>query len=218
MAEPIAVLIVEDHAVLSEALTARVGREQDINVVGSTSEASQVLSMVEARRPDVVLVDVELGEDNGLELIEPIRARPLSPRVVVLTCRSDTKTVVTALRQGASAFVPKAAPVDDLLLAIRTVVGGHLWVSPAVLSQVLPEVLLARDRRTPTDDMAVLTDREREVLTLMVEGLPNGAIAERLHLSVHTVRTHAHNLQRKLKVHSKLAAVALADQLGIRPA
>ena len=218
MATPTAVLIVEDHAVLSEALVARVDREHDIRVVGSTSSASQVLPMVEARRPDVVLVDVELGDDNGLDLIEPIRVKPSCPRIVVLTCRSDTDTVVSALRQGASAFVPKTAPVDDLLLAIRTVAVGDLWVSPAVLSRILPEVLLAQDGRNTKEEIPALTDREREVLTLMVEGFPNAAIAEHLHLSIHTVRTHAHNLQRKLNVHSKLAAAALAHRLGIRPA
>ena len=103
-------------------------------------------------------------------------------------------------------------------MAIRTVAGGDIWVSPEMLSQVLPEVLMAGDGRAAQNHVPALTDREREVLTLMVEGLPNAAIAQRLHLSVHTVRTHTHNLQRKLNVHSKLAAVAYAHRAGIRPA
>jgi len=218
VSEPTAVLIVEDHAVLLEALTARVEREQDIRVVGYASSAAEVMSIVEARRPEVVLLDVELGDDNGLDLIEQIKAKPFSPKVVVLTCRSDTETIMASLRQGASAFVPKAAPIEDLLLAIRAVVGGSLWLSPGVLSQVLPEVLMAADAHVTKDQIPALTDREREVLTLMVDGLANAAIAQRLHLSVHTVRTHTHNLQRKLNVHSKLAAVAYAHRIGIRPA
>jgi DNA-binding NarL/FixJ family response regulator len=214
VAAPISVLIVEDHAVLAEALTARVDREQDIRVVGCTAAAAQVPSMVEVRRPDVVLIDVELGNNNGLDLIGPIHDQPSGAKVVVLTCRSDTETMLTALRRGASAFVPKSAPIADLLCAIRTVAMGDMWVSPAVLGRILPEVLQASEGKQAKSQMPALTDREREVLTLMVEGYANPAIAERLHLSIHTVRTHAHNLQRKLNVHSKLAAVALAHEFG----
>jgi len=105
--------------------------------------------------------------------------------------------------------------MEDLLAAIRTAAGGELWVSPAVLSRMLPEVLPASGGNTVKDPLPLLTDREREVLSLMVEGLANAAIAQRLHLSIHTVRTHAHNVQTKLNVHSKLAAVAVAHRSGI---
>jgi DNA-binding NarL/FixJ family response regulator len=216
--EPTAVLIVEDHPILSEALSVRMEREGDLRVVGSTPSASQVLPMVAAARPDIVLLDIELGEDNGTDLIDDLRALPRGPKVVVLTCRTDNATAMSAISRGASAFVPKAAPMEELVQAIRTVTAGELWVSPAVLSRMLPTVLPGAPGTKAENRLLLLTEREREVLAMMVNGLPNAAIAERLHLSIHTVRTHVHNLQKKLNVHSKLAAVAFAHRMGIQPA
>jgi DNA-binding NarL/FixJ family response regulator len=212
------VLIVEDHAVLSEALTVRMERQPDISVVGSTASSAQVIPLIASRRPDVVVLDLELGTDNGADLVPEIRAHPSAPAIVILTSRCDTETAVSAFRQGASAYVRKDAPIEDLLVAIRTVAGGELWLSTSMLSEILPEILPSPAKSRAEDRLPLLTDREREVLTLMVDGLPNAAIAEKLHLSVHTVRTHAYNLQTKLNVHSKLAAVAFAHQAGIRPA
>ena len=113
--------------------------------------------------------------------------------------------------------MPKAAPMAELVQAIRTVTAGEIWVSPAVLSRMLPAVLPSADGTKAENRVFLLTGAEREVLALMVNGLANAAIAERLHLSIHTVRTHVHNLQKKLNVHSKLAAIALAHRMGIEP-
>ena len=215
--EPTAVLIVEDHPILSEALSVRMEQESDLRVVGSTPSPNQVLPMVAAAQPDIVLLDIELGEDNGTDLLDDLRALPHGPKVVVLTCRTDNATVMTAITKGASAFVPKAAPMAELVQAIRTVTAGEIWVSPVVLSRMLPAVLPSADGTKAENRLFLLTEREREVLALMVNGLANAAIAERLHLSIHTVRTHVHNLQKKLNVHSKLAAIALAHRMGIEP-
>ena len=215
--EPTAVLIVEDHPILSEALSVRMEQEGDLRVVGSTPSRSQVLPMVAASRPDIVVLDIELGEHNGTDLLDDLRALPHGPKVVVLTCRTDNATALTAITKGASGFVPKAAPMAELVQAIRTVTAGEIWVSPAVLSRMLPAVLPAANGTTSENRLHLLTDREREVLALMVDGLPNAAIAEHLHLSIHTVRTHVHNLQKKLNVHSKLAAIAFAHRMGIEP-
>jgi DNA-binding NarL/FixJ family response regulator len=214
MARPIAVLIVEDHLVLSEALIARIDQESDLRVVGAAWSRTQVTFMVGARRPDVVVLDLGLGDYDGIELIQPMRARSTGPRVVVLTGHDDTATALTALRHGASAFVSKAAPIGDLLQAIRTVAGGEPWISPAMVSRLLPELLAGAGEYLAEEQFPLLSHREREVLALMVDGLSNAAIAARLHISVHTARTHVHNLQKKLNVHSQLAAVALARQTG----
>lgn len=216
MAEVISVLLVEDHASLCEALTARMEREDDIRVVGTASAPAEAMSMIGILRPDVVVLDVELGLSNGLELIRRIQSDATSSKVVVLTCRSDTATVVVAFREGAQGFVHKSAPIEELLCAIRNAARGELWAAPSVLTKLLPHMLAAPGHVAGGPQFDRLTDREREVLSLMVEGMANAAIAERLHLSIHTVRTHAHNVQTKLKVRSKLAAVALVHQKGVR--
>jgi two-component system NarL family response regulator len=211
-------LIVEDHAVFCEALTARIDRETDLRVVGSVSTCAQVLPAVATTRPDIVLLDIELGNDLGTEIIEELTKDLRAPKVVVLTCRTDSATAMAAISKGASAFVHKAATMEELLFAIHTAAAGEIWVSPTMLSRMLPALIPSNGRAMADNRLLQLTDREREVLVLMVNGLPNSAIAERLHLSIHTVRTHVHNLQKKLNVHSKLAAVAVAHSVGIQPA
>jgi DNA-binding NarL/FixJ family response regulator len=205
------VVLVDDHHVLTEALTGRLESEGDLRVVGVADAPAQALDVIAARRPDVVVLDLELGQ--GSELIERIRQLHPAGMIVGMSDEQDVEAALVALRKGAVGLVLKAAPVDDLVGAIRTAARGGVWLD----QEVFDVLLAAHPEPTKFGRLSALTEREREVLSLMVEGLSYAAIAARLSLSVHTVRTHAHHLQAKLDVHSNVAAVALALSEGLRP-
>ena len=212
------VVLVDDHPVFTEALSVRLDDEPDIRVVGVSSAPARIVDLVEAHRPDVLVLDVGLGAEDGIELMREVRSRGARPAVVILTSHDDVDTAERAMRGGASGFVRKVAPVQELAEAIRWAARGEVWVSPPLLTRLLSGWTGGRAARSgDVDRLARLSDREHQVLQLMVDGLAYAAIAARLNLSVHTVRTHAHNLQSKLGAHSNLAAVSYALAAGIRP-
>jgi DNA-binding NarL/FixJ family response regulator len=213
------ILVVDDHLVLGQALVARLGSEPEIDRVDAVGTAQQALDLLAAERFDLALVDVDLGADDGLALCGQLLARQPGLCVVMLTCSTSTELVVDALRAGASGWVPKDAPVDQLLDALRQVRAGAAWLPSRMLRDVLDELM--RDRTTQDrvpELLARLSGREREVLRELAAGHDMGSIAHRLYLSQNTVRTHIQNILTKLEVHSRLAAVALVrdhlDQLA----
>ena len=207
----IKILIVDDHRVFAEAIAARLGAEADLRVVGQANTAAQALDAVETLDPDVVLMDVELGGDDGIELAGRLRAIYPSLAVVVVSFLTDTVRVGQAVRAGAAGWVTKDAPTDELLAAIRGVAVGESWIPPRLLTGVLRDLLTTR-RMVDEDEerLGRLTPRERTVLDMMADGLDRSAIAQRMFLSTNTVRTHVQNIFAKLNVRSSLEAVALA--------
>lgn len=207
----IRVLIVDDHRVFAEAIGARLQAEPDLRVVGQANTAAQALDAVETLGPDVVLLDVELGGDDGIDLASRLHATYPSLSIVVVSFLTDPVRVGQAVRAGAAGWVTKDAPTEELLGAIRGVSAGESWIPPRLLTGVLRELLMTR-RLVDEDEerLARLTPRERSVLDMMADGLDRSAIAERMFLSTNTVRTHVQNIFAKLRVRSSLEAVALA--------
>lgn len=207
----IRVLIVDDHRVFAEAIAARLDAEPDLRVVGQANTAAQALDAVETLDPDIVLLDVELGGDDGIDLAERLRATPAAPAVVIVSFLADPVRVGEAVRAGAAGWVTKDAPTEELLGAIRGVAVGESWIPPRLLTGVLHELLTTR-RIVDEDEerLGRLTPRERSVLDMMADGLDRSSIAERMFLSTNTVRTHVQNIFAKLHVRSSLEAVALA--------
>jgi two-component system nitrate/nitrite response regulator NarL len=210
------VAIVDDHEVFAQALSLRLDQEPDLRVVAITTSPTRVLGLVADHRPEVLVMDVELDTANGLDISAEVLDGPWRPAIVVLTCRDDQLTAATALRIGVSAVVVKLGPIEDLVTAIRAVLKGEAWASPSLVSGLVAEM---HGRSAAPDEGGIdgLTGRELEVLTLMVSGRRYGEIAAELGLSVNTVRTHAHNLQKKLGVHSRVGAVAAGLRAGLRP-
>ena len=207
----IRVLIVDDHRVFAEAIAARLQTEPDLRVVGQANTAAQALDAVETLDPDVVLMDVELGADDGIELAGRLRATYPTLAVIVVSFLTDTARVGQAVRAGAAGWVTKDAPTEELLGAIRGVAVGESWIPPRLLTGVLRELLTTRRMVDEDEERLVrLTPRERTVLDMMADGLDRSAIAERMFLSTNTVRTHVQNIFAKLNVRSSLEAVALA--------
>ncbi|MEV3859712.1 response regulator transcription factor [Streptomyces sp. NPDC050095] len=239
----IRVLVVDDHRIFAESLAAALAAEPDVDVsaAGSGPAALRCLdrAAAEGRRFDVLLVDADLGAASlggmrpptvvpdtasqdglvdGISLVAGVRSGQPAVRTVVLAERDDPRRAALALQAGASGWVAKDCSLSRLLTVIRGVLRDETHLPPALLTGVLRELTAARKHRTESERLVEsLTPREREVLRCMVAGLGRKAVAERLFLSPHTVRTHMQNVLGKLGVHSTLAAVALARRAGVGP-
>lgn len=239
----IRVLVVDDHRIFAESLAAALAAEPDVDVSAAGSGPAALRSLeraaAEGRRFDVLLVDSELGagaapqgrphpavrdvsEDalvDGISLVAGVRTAQPTTRTVVLAERDDPRRAALALQAGACGWVAKDCSLSRLLTVIRGVLREETHLPPALLTGVLRELTAARKHRTESERLVEsLTPREREVLRCMVAGLGRKAVADRLFLSPHTVRTHMQNVLGKLGVHSTLAAVALARRAGVGPA
>ncbi|GGV52759.1 transcriptional regulator [Streptomyces longisporoflavus] len=240
----IRVLVVDDHRIFAESLAAALAAEPDVDVsaAGSGPAALRCLerAIAEGRRYDVLLVDADLGASasavqgvrpapsvqegnadglvDGISLVAGVRSGQPMVRTVVLAEKDDPRRAALALQAGASGWVAKDCSLSRLLTVIRGVLREETHLPPALLTGVLRELTAARKHRTESERLVEsLTPREREVLRCMVAGLGRKAVAERLFLSPHTVRTHMQNVLGKLGVHSTLAAVALARRAGVGP-
>jgi DNA-binding NarL/FixJ family response regulator len=209
----ISVLVVDDHTLFADALQTRLAREPGLGPVSVAYGAREAQVHVAARRPAVVVLDVLLGDDSGLDLILPICELSPDSRVVMLTGVQSVDAVCTALSRGARAWLPKTVDTDHLVRVVRGVYRGEAWVAPELLGRVLT-ALTERAVEPERDPLAGLTRREREVLQCLADGLDRAEIARRLRISANTVRTHIQNLIVKLDVHSTLECVALALRYG----
>ncbi|MEU8760794.1 response regulator transcription factor [Streptomyces sp. NPDC048659] len=219
----IRVLVVDDHRIFAESLAAALAAEPDVDVTaaGSGPAALRCLDRAagEGRRFDVMLVDSDLGGGDGVALVAGVREGRPGLRCVVLAEKDDAPRAALALQAGAWGWVAKDCSLQRLLAVVRGVLRDETHLPPALLTGVLRELTEARKHRTESERLVEsLTPREREVLRCMVAGLGRKAVAERLFLSPHTVRTHMQNVLGKLGVHSTLAAVALARRAGVGPA
>ncbi|HZP28819.1 MAG TPA: response regulator transcription factor [Acidimicrobiia bacterium] len=208
--ESIAVLIVDDHELVAEALVLALNEVPDFHVVGRAGTVEEAVEMARIRRPRVVVVDYRLPDGTGANATTRIREENPDLDVVMLTAHADAKTAAEALEAGCSGFVPKERQVDDLVRAIRGAVAGEIVVPPELLDGLVSRL---RPRRPELGDD--LTPREVEVLTMLAEGRSTDQIVQTLMLSTHTVRNHIRSILAKLQAHSRLEAVAVAVRLGI---
>ena len=210
--EPVRVVLVDDHPVVRAGLRALLeGRPDEVVVVGEAVDAASAASTVLATGPDVVLMDLNLGAGpGGIDAIRGLTAASTPPRVLVLTTYQTEADVLAALDAGASGYLLKDAPPDELFRAVRATARGETVLSPAVAAMMV---------RRASSPGPVMTEREVEVLGLLAEGLGNKEMARRLLVSEATVKSHLTHVYAKLGVDSRAGAVAKAiEQRIIRPA
>ncbi len=209
---PIRVLIVDDHEVLASSLALVLDAEDDITSVGVATTLEQARALIGSIHPDVLLLDHRMPDGDGVAAIPGLRELRPSLGIVVLTASSADHVLLSAIESGASGFLSKTRSLDEVTAAVRAAAAGESVISPEMLARLLP-----RFGRASPHSVDELTEREREVLALVAEGLSNAAIAERLVVSVHTVRNHIASLSGKLGAHSKLEALSIAVRRGLLP-
>jgi DNA-binding NarL/FixJ family response regulator len=206
----IRVLIVDDHQMVAESLAAALQREPDIELVGIAGTALEAKRLAETERPDVVLMDFRLPDQDGAAATEAIKARRPETQVVMVTSADDEAVLLRCVEAGCSGFIPKDRPVRELVEAVRAVHAGEALVSPPMLARLLPRL-----RPSHRDARPDLTPRELDILGLLAQGISNQVIADQLGISRNTVRNHVQSILSKLEAHSKLEAVSTAVREGI---
>jgi DNA-binding NarL/FixJ family response regulator len=211
------VVVVDDQHLVRTGFRMILESEDDIEVVGEAADGAAAVDLCRRLAPDVVLMDVRMPTMDGIEatgrLAGPNVAHPL--RVLILTTFDLDDYVYAALRNGASGFVLKDTPAEDLVRAVRLVARGEALLAPSVTRRLIAEVAKAQPRFEPPPALKTLTEREREVLTLMARGLSNGEIAAELTLGETTVKTHVGRVLTKLDPPDRVQAVVLAYESGL---
>ena len=216
----IRVLLVDDQPLLRTGFRLILSGEADLEVVGEAADGEVALAQVRALRPDVVLMDIRMPRMDGVEATRRLtqdRSLPEPPKVVVLTTYDTDEYVVEALRAGASGFLLKDVPAEDLVDAVRVVHAGDAVVAPAVTRRLLDRFALhlpAAEAQEPSR-LPSLTERENDVLRLLAKGMSNAEIAAALVVSETTVKTHVSNVLTKLDLRDRVQAVVFAYRSGL---
>jgi DNA-binding NarL/FixJ family response regulator len=209
------VVVADDQGMVRSGLISLLEGDPDVTVVGEASDGTQAVAVVERTRPDVVLMDIRMPELDGLSATRQLVAQGSAARVLVLTTFDLDEYVFEALRSGASGFLLKDAPAEELLTAVRLVARGDAVLSPAVTRRVIEEFAATRPaaREAPSPE---LTPRELEILRYLGRGLSNAEIAADLVLSESTVKTHVSRVLLKLGLRDRVQAVIYAYECGLQ--
>lgn len=213
----IRVVIVDDQALIRTGMRMVVDSQDDLRVVGEASDGIEALEVLRTTTADIVLMDVRMPRLDGVEATRQLLDRPNAPRVIVLTTFDLDEHAFGALQAGASGFLLKDAPAEDLIAAIRTVAAGDAVIAPSATRRLLDRVAsrLPSGGTTQPDRFARLTEREREVLLEVASGASNAEIAGRLFVSEATVKTHVGRILTKLGLRDRVQAVVLAYESGL---
>jgi len=216
--QPVSLLLCDDHKVLTDALATVVGLDDGLMLVAPpVHSAEEAIRLAEEHLPDVVLMDIVFkgGGMSGIEATRRIKEASPSTNVVIMTAHDDDRLLVEAVEAGASGFLSKDEAAEDLLAAAKSAADGEVLIDPATLTRLLARVSRQRqEERAALRLLGDLTEREREILRLLAKGMRNDDIAKELFISPQTVQTHVRNILGKLRVHSKLEAVAFAVRHG----
>jgi DNA-binding NarL/FixJ family response regulator len=210
----IRVLVVDDQSMVRAGFRMLLGGEDDIEVVADASNGLEAVAKAARYRPTVVLMDIRMPQLDGLEATRRILAADPAARILILTTFDLDEYIYEGLRAGASGFVLKDDPPEQLIAAIRTVAAGDALLSPAVTKRVIKQFARVA-RPEPPKGLAELTGREREILRLIANGLSNAEIGAELYIGETTVKTHVTHILQKLDLRDRVQAVVLAYQTGL---
>lgn len=209
----IRLMLVDDHAVLRDGLRNIISVVEDIEVVGEAVSGDDALLQVEKCKPDMILMDINMPEKNGVEVTGILKKHYPNIKILVLTMHSHEEYFMSAIREGADGYLLKDAPSDQVIEAIRTVARGESVIHPSMTRKLLA---FHQQKQTEQEDNT-LTEREKEVLLCLVEGLSNKEIADRLFISDKTVKIHVSKIFKKLNVKSRSQVVIHAVQHQLVP-
>jgi DNA-binding NarL/FixJ family response regulator len=211
------VLLADDQPLVRSGLRVLIADVADLEVVGEAGTGGEAVGLVRELRPDVVLMDIRMPGMDGIQATRLITAGPEPTRVLVLTTFDEDDHVYGALRAGASGFLVKDMAVEDILAAIRVVAAGDALIAPSVTRRLIGDFVAAAKptRERSPRPVAAITDREREVLTLVGQGRSNGEIAAELFITVATAKSHVMRLLTKLNARDRVQLVILAYELGL---
>ena len=215
----IRVLVADDQALVRAGFRAILEAHEDLEVVGEAADGAEAITIGQELRPDVVLMDVRMPGVDGIEATRRLLRDGDGPRVLILTTFDLDEYVYEAMKAGASGFLLKDAPRDQLVGAVRTVAAGDALLAPALVRRLVEDfVRRPAPGARPPAEFEDLTERELEVLTLIARGLANAEIAARLFVSEATVRTHVTHILAKLRLRDRVQAVVLGYESGlVRP-
>jgi DNA-binding NarL/FixJ family response regulator len=218
----IRIVVVDDQPLIRAGIKMVVNSQKDIAVIAEAVDGQDAVTQIRSQRPDIVLMDVRMPGIDGIAatrtvIDEGLTAQNGQPiRVIILTTFHDDEYVHAALRAGVSGFLLKDAPPTEIIAAIRAVADGDAWLNPTVTRRLIRKFAAQPDAHAPMPaQMAQLTDREREVLILLAQGLSNADVAKKLSISEATVKTHLAHVMAKLEVREKAHAVIAAYQSGL---
>ena len=214
---PIRIMIIDDHAVIRAGLRMLIEQDQTMSVVAQAGNRADSLLLAEKEQPDIILFDLMLGDEDGLEFLPALCDISPSSRILVLTGVQTMESHRIAIRRGAMGIVLKQQAADLLLKAIRKVHAGEVWIDRSMMGSVLDDVRSERQQGSNSEatKIASLTPREREVVALVSEGLKNKLIGERLYISETTVTHHLSSVFSKLEVSDRLELIIYAFRHGL---
>jgi two-component system nitrate/nitrite response regulator NarL len=212
-ATPSTILLIDDHPMLRNGVKQLIALDSTLQVIGEASNGEQGVELAKQLDPDLILLDLNMPGMNGLDTLDKMRQTDLSGRIVVFSVSNHEDDVVTALKRGADGYLLKDMEPEDLIAALHNAAGGKM-----VLSEALTPVLAAslRESRPSGDrDIQSLTPRERDIIKLIAEGLPNKMIARRLNITESTVKVHVKHLLKKMKLKSRVEAAVWVLQSNV---
>lgn len=212
---PIKVLIIDDHAVVRAGVRMLLESDPEIEIVGEGENGQDALRLAAQLNPDVILMDVTMPVLDGVEATRRIRMGETSPAILTLTIHEGTDYFFQMLQAGASGYVPKRAAPEELLRAIHVVASGNVFLEPSVAKSLVADYLTRVHDGTERDSYDGLTERERQILTLIAEDETNQMIANELNISVKTVERHRENIMNKLNLHTRTELVKYALRKGL---
>ncbi len=211
----IRILLADDHNIMRDGLRLLLERQADFEIVGEASDGRQAIALAQELQPDIAIMDIAMPDLNGIEATRRIMESRPRTGVIILSMHYDESYVIRSLKAGARGYLLKDSVRADLIAAIRAVMQAKTYFSPKI-SQILQEDYMQElEQKEQDDSYDLLTDREREVLQLIAEGLANKEIANKLNLSVYTVDTHRSHILRKLNLHSVPEVILYAVRKNI---
>ncbi|MCG3209495.1 MAG: Oxygen regulatory protein NreC [Anaerolineae bacterium] len=212
MSKPIQMIVADDHMVMREGLVALLQDEPDMEVVGQASTGQEAIMLCCQHQPHIALLDITMSDMTGFDVARQCRLELPHMNIIILTMHEEEAFFFEALRAGASGYVLKGAHSDELFSAIRTVYAGGVYLPPSLAGVLVQKYLSFHPQPAPQDP---LTPREREVLTLIAQGLSNSRIARQLILSPNTVKTHRLRIYQKLNLNNRAGLVNYALEQGL---